>query len=220
MFPIKCIYNEYKYLVSARNLENVLTTLDAIAKNTDPYPDGIVESVYYDSLSMASLIQCKDGNARKVKFRIRRYNDNSFGQAEVKSKNIYGVGKIRCDLPLWDIYSGWRGVLDGVDGGESDRIKILSSTHPPLCPVVNVRYRRRRYQFLGCRINLDSQIEAFPYMGLRAIKSFALSPYSILETKSESSVPFLPEILKGKVRHGSFSKYAYLVRMLLGENQL
>jgi len=220
VFPIKCIYNEYKYLVSARNLENVITTLDAIAKNTDPYPDGIVESVYYDSLSMASLIQCKDGNARKVKFRIRRYNDNSFGQAQVKSKNIYGVGKIKCNLPVWDIYSDWHRVLEHVDAGETDRIKVLSSTHPPLCPVVNVRYRRRRYQFLGCRITLDSQIEAFPYMRLRALKSFALSPYSILEIKSESPAPFLPEIFKGMVRYGSFSKYAYLIRNLLGENQL
>jgi len=220
VFPIKSSYNEYKYLVSAKDFENVLTTLDVIAKNTDPYPNGIVETAYYDSLSMASLVQCKDGSARKVKFRIRRYNDNSFGQAQIKSKNIYGVGKIKCNLPLWDIYPDWKRVLEHVDAGEANSIKIFSSTHPPLCPVVNVRYRRRRYQFLGCRITLDSQIEAFPYTGLRAIKSFALSPYSILEIKSESSVPFLPEILKGKVRYGSFSKYAYLVRILLGENLL
>ncbi len=220
MFPIKSNYNEYKYLVSARNFENVLTTLDAIANNTDPYPNGIVESAYYDSLSMDSLTQCRDGSARKVKFRIRRYNDNSFGQAQIKSKNLYGVGKIKCNLPLWDIYSDWYRVLEHVDAGEIDSIKIISSTHPSLCPVVNVRYRRRRYQFLGCRITLDSQIEAFPYKGLRAHKSFALSPYSILEVKSKSSVPFLPEILNGQVRYGSFSKYAYLIRILLGENQL
>ena len=83
-----------------------------------------------------------------------------------------------------------------------------------------MRYTRRRYQFLGCRITLDSQIEGFPYKGLRAQKSFALSPYSILEIKSKSLTPFLPEVLKGQVRYGSFSKYAYLVRILLGENQL
>lgn len=195
-------------------------TLDAIANNTDPYPKGIVESAYYDSLSMGSLTQCRDGSARKIKFRIRRYNDNSSGQAQIKSKNMYGVGKIKCNLPLWKIYSDWHQVLERIDAGEIDSIKILSSTYPPLRPVINVRYVRRRYQFLGCRITLDSQIEGFPYKGLRAQKSFAFSPYSVLEIKSESSTPFLPEILRGRVRYGSFSKYAYLVRSLLGENQI
>lgn len=80
MFPIKITYNEYKYLVNDANLKSVIFSLETMAKDTDPYPDGIVESCYCDSLSLCSLTQCKDGSARKVKFRIRRYNDNSFGQ--------------------------------------------------------------------------------------------------------------------------------------------
>ena len=120
MFPIKYNYNEYKYTVSSRNFENVLSILDAVANNTDSYPKGVVESAYYDSLSMHSLTQCRDGSARKIKFRIRRYNDNSFGQAQIKSKNLYGVGKIKCNLPLWNIYSDWHQVLEHVDTGEID----------------------------------------------------------------------------------------------------
>ena len=220
VFPIKVAYNEYKYLVSPGNLENVIFTLDAMAKGTDPYPDGVVESCYYDSLSLDSLTQCKDGSARKVKFRIRRYDGSSFGQIQVKSKNLYGVGKIKCNLPSWDIYPDWYSVLEQAKPGEADNLKAFSSTHSPRYPVVNVRYRRRRYQFLGYRITLDSNIEAFPYIGLRARKSFALLPYSILEIKSESSVPILPAMLKERVAYGSFSKYAYLARTLLGEEHL
>jgi hypothetical protein len=220
VFPIKCVYNEYKYLVSERNLEYVLATLEAVASGTDPYPDGIVESCYFDSLSMTSLKQCKDGSARKIKFRIRRYDDNSLGQVQIKSKNLYGVGKLKCHLPVWDIYSEWRHVLEHAEAGGIHHIKAISSTYSPLYPVVNVSYRRRRYQFMGCRITLDSRIKAFPYLSLRAPKGFILLPQSVLEIKSDSPTPFLPEIFKGLVKYGSFSKYAYLSRILMGEDQI
>ena len=167
MLPEEYRYNEYKYIVAPHAVNRLRNRLDSIAKGTDPYPVGYVESNYYDTMSLLTLNQCKDGSARKIKFRTRRYNDNETGSLQIKAKNIFGVRKLKCQLPNWQQNISWRNACDQALGDDLRLILPISNSHGPLTPVVKIKYRRHRYRFMGARVTLDEQIIAKPLMGLR-----------------------------------------------------
>lgn len=218
MLPEEYRYNEYKYIVSPHAVSRLKNRLDSIAKGTDPYPEGIVESNYYDTMSLLTLNQCKDGSARKIKFRTRRYNEDKFGSLQIKAKNIFGVRKLKCHLPNWQQNISWLNACDQAAGDDLKLMLPITNSHGPLSPVVQIKYRRHRYRIMGARITLDEQIVAKPLFGLRFTrKSCVVLRQNVLEIKTEQTQLALPPFAKGLVRYGSFSKFALSCRELLGE---
>jgi hypothetical protein len=211
-------YNEHKYRVGMMHLPEVTKYFDAILGCNEPYFEGIVESRYFDTLSMLTLEQCKDGANRKIKFRLRRYNDDCSAQLHVKSKSLFATRKIKSSGVSWKPYVDWRQASLTASGENGKLIRQISTTYPPLYPVVQIRYRRRRYRIGDCRITIDSEIEAVACEGLRRrVRSFVVSPAAVIETKSPLAASFVPAFLRDRVRRGSFSKFAFLTRQLLGE---
>ena len=80
-------YHEHKYLVRPHVLSLLSARLRCLALVPEDFPRGRVESVYYDTLTLRALQDCKSGTALKTKLRIRRYNTDPRGKWQIKSKN-------------------------------------------------------------------------------------------------------------------------------------
>lgn len=211
-------YNEHKYRVSLRDLPALSGYLSAALGSTEPYFEGMVESRYFDTLSLLTLDQCKDGAQRKAKFRLRRYNDDSRAQLQIKTKDLFTVRKVKSQDAQWKPYADWNEASLTAEGESGKLIRQIARTYPPLYPVVQIRYRRRRYRIGNCRITLDSEIEAIACDGLkRQIRSAVGLKSAVMETKAPSDASFIPAFLRDRVRRDSFSKFALLTRQLLGE---
>jgi hypothetical protein len=211
-------YNEHKYRVPLRDLPALAEYLSVALGTAEPYFEGIVESRYFDTLSLLTLDQCKDGAHRKIKFRLRRYNDDGFAQLQIKTKDLFAVRKIKSRGVQWKPYADWNEASLTAEGESGKLIRQIARTYPPLYPVAQIRYRRRRYRIGGCRITLDSEIEAIACDGLkRRIRSAVGLKSAVMETKAPSDASFIPAFLRDRVRRDSFSKFALLTRQLLGE---
>ena len=81
-------YYEYKYIVHHEKLAKIKSVLDTMCGGIDPYPSGIVDSIYYDSLNQNAHEQCINGDYYKSKFRIRGYGDGTYKQIHLKIKKM------------------------------------------------------------------------------------------------------------------------------------
>lgn len=205
-------YNEYKFHVSHENLSMILDALNAFYGNTDPYPEGIVDSIYYDSLSEISFSQCLNGEPLKRKFRIRGYGDNTFNQVHLKEKDIFGVSKLKVKLapvtsscmiaPEWD-------ALIAIEKPEVfSHIMGHAATWGTLMPAVRVRYYRYRFRVNDYRITLDTNIEVMSlFNGTPSVSSYGILPNHVLEIKTTDPRPRVPFLGLKTLAQISFSKF-------------
>lgn len=205
-------YNEYKFHVSHENLSSILNALTAFYGNTDPFPEGVVDSIYYDSLNEISYRQCLNGESLKRKFRIRGYGDGTFNQVHLKEKDIYGVSKLKVKLtpvtadrmiaPEWD-------VLVATEKSEVfDHIMGHAASWGTLFPAVRVRYYRYRFRVNDYRITLDSNIEVMSFFnGTPTITSHGILPSHVLEIKTSDPRPHVPFLGLKTLPQISFSKF-------------
>jgi hypothetical protein len=205
-------YNEYKFHVSHENLTSVLAALTAFYGNTDPFPEGYVDSIYYDSMDEVSYRQCLNGEPVKRKFRIRGYGDDSFNQVHLKEKDIFGVSKLKVKIvpvtsknmisPEWDALRP----VDRVD--VFSQIIGNASMLGPMIPAVRVRYYRYRFRVNDHRITLDTNIEVMSFAnGSPAIGSYGVLPSHVLEIKTVDPRPHLPLFGVKRLPQISFSKF-------------
>lgn len=216
------LYNEYKYVIELDRVPYAVALLEAMYGNTDPFPHGTVNSLYYDSLSMALFQQCTGGNEYKSKFRVRWYDGGLF-QAQIKDKDVYGIGKLKTRLsipvgtPVRAFPQFWHDLPFGTDD-VATRIQTRGVRMGPLFPLVHIRYHRRRYRSFDFRMNIDSNIEieslAQHPLGLVAKQRI---PLAVLEIKTKQDRPILPFLSALQLRQDSFSKYALGLQMLLKE---
>jgi hypothetical protein len=209
-------YNEYKYLVSNGQLGFVRGLLDSLLGGTDPFPEGIVDSVYYDSYDRRSYRQCLDGESRKVKFRIRGYGDGRFVQVHQKEKALFGVAKIKSRIEPVTAHGGALPDWASLVGGDAwHRIKTNALSYGPLIPVVRVRYRRFRYRAFDARVTLDTNVEVSGFGNFVDRRlSHAILPSHVLEVKTMSPRPVLPLLGLMQLPPASFSKFFQGVQLL------
>ena len=214
-------YYEYKYLVDDINLNSVLEYLRSSSSNIDPYPEGWVSSLYYDSFDQKAFYECEDGDNLKRKFRIRFYSDKDFsngGEIQVKEKQLSAVYKYKSKLEpqaVTDVLSlPWPREIDSMP------IRSLASNYIQLEPLILVKYYRYRFRVFDVRITLDTQISFEPGSSLRGTRrNFGRVPFSILEVKTESERPFLPTNKLIDLPQLSFSKFYSGVQYLKGEDE-
>lgn len=207
------MYNEYKFNVTNDQLDYVKSVLDGLCGHSDPYPEGVVDSIYYDSLDSYLYSQCLDGSRRKTKFRIRGYGENKFNQLHQKNKDMTVVSKYKERIPtltaLQSQAPNWDQIMAAGGGSESfHRIKSNSSKLGPLQPVIRVRYYRYRFRHMDYRITLDTNIEVIGYSnGIDRYQSYGVLPSHVLEIKTVDSRPYLPLLGLSKLPQVSFSKF-------------
>jgi len=209
-------YNEYKFKVTNAALPMVRTVLTSLYGGTDPYPEGIVDSIYYDTLDRRSYFQCFNGEARKTKFRIRGYGDGKFAQIHLKEKNLYGVAKLKAKItPVAGIRNGapdWEEELHPLIAPENaamfSKIMAAASHFGPLVPAVRVRYHRYRFRMNDYRITLDTNVEVMSFSdGRDRFQDYAVIPYHVLEVKTMEARPHLPLLGLLRLPQISYSKF-------------
>lgn len=215
-------YSEYKYVIEPERLPYAIALMDSLYGHTDPFPDGKVHSVYFDTLPLTSYDQCVNGSERKIKYRIRWY-DGGRVQAQIKEKDLFGVSKMKGALamsaPAFDtqIPLFWHMLPFVKNNGDNAAIQARSARIGPLMPLLHVSYHRRRYRGFDFRMNLDSCI-AVEMMGRHPEGRVAktMIPMAVLEIKTTQERPVLPFSTAMILRQDSFSKYMLGIKLLTG----
>lgn len=206
-------YNEFKFLVTDQSLRYVIDVLESLHGSSDPFPEGIVDSIYYDSADEIFYNQCLNGENRKRKFRIRGYGDGFFQQLQMKDKDltvirklkdrIQAVSMIGQDAPLW-----YQLLAEADNTPMYTAIMAFANQAGIIIPSIRVRYHRRRYRINDYRLTLDSHIEVMSFAnGLETRFSQAMLPDHVLEIKTADPRPYLPLLGLTKLPQVSFSKF-------------
>ena len=208
-------YYEYKYVVPPAQMPLAVSLLDRFYGDTDPFPQGRVDSLYYESLDHRCLRECEAGEGVKRKFRLRGYDGKGYVSAQAKERYGAGVFKYKASFreniqPPEEFRD-----LDQYDSCRGNPLLILAAGYPLLRPYVRVVYHRRRFRAGEARLTLDSDISLHsPEGSLLTKRSLARLPWGVLEIKTMEERPYLPFLGILKLSSASFSKF-YLASILL-----
>ncbi len=213
-------YNEYKFLVLDDKLDYVIDVLESLHKGSDPFPSGVVDSIYFDSPDLHFYGQCLNGEARKRKFRIRGYGDGSFHQLQLKDKHLATVRKMKDKIKpinLTGKFAPYVHELEPVAASSSTFTDMLSLAghYGMLMPVVRVRYHRRRYRLNDYRLTLDTRVEIMGFSnGVDVRCNYMMLPHHVLEIKTADPRPYLPLLGLVQLPQVSYSKFFMGINVL------
>lgn len=219
---IKRMYRvEDKFCCCAQEMFQLQRRLDA-ALQRDTYEKGEngyrVVSLYFDDLADSGLIDTKEGNDNRRKYRIRIYNDSlQTIKLEVKEKRGNRVRKMAKYITEDEMRKLIRGQSIEADPVVKDPAFLfnLAIKTQGLRPKVIVVYERKAYLYPpgNVRITFDRnlrvsrQVEDFgqPKIDYDLIKG----EDAILEMKYDEFIPsFLTQLLEtGSLQQVSYSKY-------------
>ena len=211
-------YYEFKYLIRHSQLTQVLQLLEALLGGSDPYPKGIVDSIYFDSVDGYCLRQCSQGSYFKTKYRIRGYGEDRFTQVHLKEKRLSSTSKDKRSIASMNCHGSigpdWHAIAAV---GEADQVFHRIKASPvPLIPALRVTYQRHRYRYEDSRITLDSHVTVSSFINgwqVRKMKTQLMD--HVLEIKTERPDPVLPLLGIVRLPPVSFSKF-YLGAKALG----
>ncbi len=213
-------YNEYKFLVTNEQLGYVSEVLEALLGHSDPYPSGIVDSIYYDTFDQRFYRQSLNGDTRKRKFRIRGYGDNRFGQIHLKDKDLSVVRKLKDSILPVELKDQFAPYFHELQPAQPQAetfalIQAMSQHYGLLVPVVRVRYRRRRFRLYDYRLTLDTHVEIMGFSnGLDVKCNYGVLPHHVLEIKTVDSRPYLPLLGLTDLPQVSYSKFFMGINLL------
>lgn len=213
-------YYEYKYLVSHQNLDYIKSILDEFMGDTDPFPCGIVDSIYYDNIEETIYSQCLNGEANKFKFRVRGYGEGSYFSLHQKFKELSSVSKYKSKVKMvsapHEHCPEWTSMAPQKANDPIFEIIMHNArSMGHLYPSVRVQYFRYRYRAYDYRMTLDTNIEVYtPVNGLPRPVSYAVLPYHVLEIKTTQTRPKLPFVGLIKLPQVSFSKFMLGLQLL------
>jgi hypothetical protein len=209
-------YYEYKYIVRHSSFHFVKSVLDHFYGSSDPYPSGVVDSIYFDTPDREFYRQCLNGEEHKCKFRIRGYGNHQYSQIHQKIKHLSGVSKYKAKIKT-DRPTGFWHELVPQDSDDEQFSMIMHKSQPfgILYPSVRIQYERFRYRQYDDRVTFDTHIEAFAVPGgLPCQQVHTTLDHHVLEIKTTRLRPSLPFMGLIKLQQVSYSKF------MLGLNQL
>lgn len=206
-------YNEFKFLVSNQSLRYVIDVLESLHGGSDPFPEGIVDSIYYDTTDEIFYNQCLNGENRKRKFRIRGYGDGNFHQLQMKDKDLTIIRKLKDRIKAVQVIGEqaplWYQLVPAQENTPMyTAIMTFANSSGIIIPSIRVRYHRRRYRINDYRLTLDTHIEVMSFAnGLETRFSHGYLPDHVLEIKTADPRPYLPLLGLTKLPQVSFSKF-------------
>jgi VTC domain-containing protein len=211
-------YYETKYAVATQDLTQVRSVFEGLYGGTDPYPEGLVDSVYYDSWNALAYQECQDGDHTKAKLRVRRYSEkDGYGQLQIKKKDLTAVAKYKVRIRPIPAERIDDTEFQETEPGSLLEISSLTAQLGPISPFIRVKYLRSRYRMFDIRVTLDQHVEVFPLSGFpEAGLGYVKLPYHVLEVKSHAERPMLPVFGLLKLRPISYSKFHLGARLLQG----
>ena len=214
-------YNEYKFHVPNESLAYILNVLVSLHGNSDPFPEGVVDSVYYDTPDLYFYNQCLNGEPLKTKFRIRGYGDDSFSQLHLKGKNLFTVAEKKQPIQPISLamvaHLDWHDIVPrGSDVEQYNAIRAHSAQYGTLLPVIRVKYYRYRFRLLDYRMTLDTNVEVSGFdNGITNHESYGVLPNHVLEVKTVDPRPHLPLLGLMRLPQISYSKFLLGLNLLL-----
>ena len=162
---------ERKFFVLPRNLGFAFTLLRQICRPDSEYPEGQVNSLYFDTPDLDQYLKSASGDFKKDKVRIRWYGEigNHQGMApvflELKSRQGFASSKQRQRL----LVSAHHLELARLGAGIIDRTELVDTLarfghylEKPLRPIIVISYWRYRFNEMltGMRVSLDYSIRS------------------------------------------------------------
>ena len=221
------LVRERKFVSDRADPSAAAALLRAWAAPDPEFPEGELESVYFDTPGLDAWLQKANGDAVKRKVRLRWYrgpapSGRRAAWLEVKDRIGSARDKVRyraeCDAawlesaPLSD--AGWPALLAQISAEAGFPVG------DGLFPTVAIRYRRSRFvcPATGSRLSVDREI-ACPRANA-ALLPFAGplgSPCTVVEAKSADvwDWPFGADLARMGFRIESFSKYGHFLERIL-----
>ena len=221
------LVRERKFVSDRADPSAAAALLRAWAAPAPEFPEGGLESVYFDTPGLDAWLQKANGDAVKRKVRLRWYrgpapSGRRAAWLEVKDRIGSARDKVRhraeCDAawlesaPLSD--AGWPALLAQISAEAGFPVG------DGLFPTVAIRYRRSRFvcPATGSRLSVDREI-ACPRANA-ALLPFAGplgSPCTVVEAKSADvwDWPFGADLARMGFRIESFSKYGHFLERIL-----
>lgn len=172
---------ERKFFILPRNIGFAYTLLRQICRPDSQYPEGQVNSLYFDTPDLDQYTRSASGEFRKDKVRIRWYDEYNSHQAtspvflELKTRQGFASSKQRLRLlvPAQHLEPARLGA------GVVDKTTLINTlagfghyVEKPLRPIIVIAYWRYRFNEMltGVRVSLDYNIRSTmvaPELGYR-----------------------------------------------------
>lgn len=218
--------SERKFTSDRISHDAVINILRSYCKPDGSYPQGDLESIYFDDPMLSSYWEKANGDSLKRKIRIRWYHGGNAKTVrtflEVKDRIGAARNKARYEFtaPAELMINGDLSSPELLDLAYSAMHESGFAINEGLVPVLSIRYNRYRFVCpqTESRISVDWNIKAtrsnrdvFP------AASHLKCPMTICEAKSDSfrSWPFSEDLMRIGLRQESFSKYGYFVGQLI-----
>lgn len=221
------LVRERKFVSDRADPAAAVALLRAYAAPDPRYPEGELESVYFDTPALDAWRQKANGDATKRKVRLRWYRGpapsgrravwlevkDRVGSARDKARHRAECEAARLDAaPLSD--PGWAALLARLCA------EAGFALGGGLLPTVAIRYRRSRFvcPATGSRLSVDRAVSC-PRANA-ALLPFAGPldcPCTVVEAKSADAWdwPFGADLARMGFRMESFSKYGYFLERIL-----
>jgi len=162
---------EQKFFILPRNLGFAHTLMNEVCRPDRQFPEGQVNSLYYDTIDLAQYMKSVDGDLRKHKVRIRWYDkiEDYEGDipifVELKMREGLASTKHRTRLLVPPRYLDRENLSSGIiDSMMLARILAAFGyfSDRPLRPVVLISYWRYRFTevMTGTRVSVDYDIRS------------------------------------------------------------
>jgi hypothetical protein len=160
---------ERKFFVLPRNIGFAYAMLRQVCRADSEYPEGQVNSLYFDTPDLEQYTRSASGDFRKEKVRIRWYGQPQNRQEavpvflEVKSRQGFASSKQRRRL----LVSAQHLELAHLGAGIIDKVTFVNTLAEfghfpsrPLQPIIMICYRRHRFNEMltGTRVSFDYNI--------------------------------------------------------------
>ncbi len=162
---------ERKFFILPRNLDFARTLINEVCRPDRQFPEGQVNSLYYDTLDLDQYMRSIDGDFRKHKVRIRWYNkiEDYEGDipifVELKMREGLASTKYRKRLIVPPRYVDRESLSSGIIDSMT-LTSILAAfgyfSAQPLRPVILISYWRQRFNevMTGARVSVDYDIRS------------------------------------------------------------
>ncbi len=223
----KNLVNERKFSGHASSLPRALSVVELMCAQDDWFKEGVVNSIYFDTLNLSAYYEKMNGDNIKMKIRLRWYGEPDDLRDEVPAflevKNRLGASrnKVRFNINVP------KELLLESDFEGNELSDFLMKYAPKLDtqistewrPVCTISYNRRRYFDVptGSRISVDWNIRSGRFNRLLFPWGRAFSLNSmVVEFKNNGGKPPLwaHEMRLAGLRFGSFSKYGEVMSRL------